>query len=233
MLGIIALGGNCIDSESLRRLIPADYYAVAADSGLTHFKMLGIMPDILVGDMDSIPAGILDEYMQKRLPTDRYDSRKNSTDSEIAVDKALSHGCDSFLFIGAFGNRLDHMLSNQMMAISLALSGMNVILTDGITFFHTITKNNSPFIYDIKNLHNNEDVISLIPMREDAEKVTIAGLEFLLDEEKLSFGTTRAVSNTVPLYKKSDTGYAAITIESGVIFFIHTKSDEYLKKHCL
>lgn len=230
MLGIISLGGNCYDNESLRRIIPRNYYAVAADSGLMHFRMLGIKPDMLVGDMDSIPSDVLDDYKIKNLPIELFDSRKNSTDSEIAVIKAVSHGCDSFLFIGAFGNRLDHMLSNQMMAISLAASGKSVILTDGITYFYTITRNNSPFIYDIINLRKNVDIISIIPMYGDADSVTIEGLEYRLDKETILFGSTKAVSNTIPLLEKEKTDHTTITLESGVIFFIHTKTDEYLKK---
>lgn len=232
MLGIISLGGICHDTRSLRRIIPRDYYAVAADSGLAHFRLLGIKTDMLVGDMDSISTDDLARYKKENLPIELFDSRKNSTDSEIALDKAVSNGCDSFLFIGAFGNRLDHMLSNQMMAVSIAMSGKPVILTDGITFFHTISQYNSPFKYEITNLVNNVDVISVIPVIGDAVDVTIEGLEYKLDKETILFGSTRAVSNTIPVIETMDAVYATIMIESGMIFFIHTKSDEFLKEKC-
>lgn len=230
MLGIIGLGGKCHDEPGLRKIIPLQYYAVAADSGLTHFKMLGIIPDLLVGDLDSISDTLLEQSKKENLEIHQYDCKKNFTDSELAVEKALLHGCDSLLFLGAFGNRLDHMLSNQMMAISLAARGIPVILTDGVTYFYSITKENTPFIFSIESLHIDEDVLSLVPMIGDTIKITLDGFEYPLEKETVLFGSTRMVSNTVPSVKKIGINQIVITIESGVVFFIVTKSDDFLKE---
>jgi thiamine pyrophosphokinase len=238
MLGIIGLGGNCNYNEALKKLIPDEYYAIAADSGLAHFLALGIKPDLLVGDLDSVDDSVLEHYIKENLEIIKYDSRKNQTDSEIAVDKALTRGCDSLLFIGAFGSRLDHSLSNQMMAVSLANAGIPCVLTDGATRFYTITKSNSPFKYYIGDLKPGVDVISLVPMFGDAVGVTEEGLEYRLAKETILFGSTKAVSNTVPAAagneaantKADKDSFAAISVESGTIFFIHTKSDEFLKQ---
>ncbi len=231
MLGIIGLGGICHDTPSLRRTIPQKYYAVAADSGLAHFMMLGIASDLLVGDLDSISDSLLQQSKMENLPIEQYDSKKNFTDSEIAVSKALDHGCDSLLFIGAFGNRLDHMLSNQMMAASLAIRGIPVILTDGVTFFHTITPQNSPFTFSSKSLHENEDVLSMVPVAGGTVVISLEGFEYPLDRETILFGSTRTVSNTVPPVKDRKTDQVTISLESGIVFFILTKSDEFLKSH--
>lgn len=229
MLGIIGLGGICRDTPSLRKIIPSQYYAVAADSGMIHFNMLGIVPDMLVGDLDSISDSLLEQTRNEHIPIEQYQSKKNQTDSEIAVQKALSGGCDSLLFLGAFGSRLDHMLSNQMMAVSLASRGIRVILTDGVTFFHTITGENSPFEFSIRDLREEEDVLSLVPMRGETVRVTLEGFEYPLDRETILFGSTRMVSNTVPSEKNRKTGQATVSIDSGIVFFIQTKTDKYLK----
>lgn len=229
MLGIIGLGGICRDTSSLRRIIPPHYYAVAADSGMSHFHLLGIVPDLLVGDMDSISASLLKEAKEEHIPIHQYQSKKNQTDSEIAVEKALSKGCGSLLFLGAFGSRLDHMLSNQMMAVSLASQGIPVILTDGVTFFHTITPENSPFEFSIQGLRENEDVLSLVPMRGETMRITLEGFEYPLDHEMILFGSTRMVSNTVPSAESRKTIQASVSVDSGVVFLIRTKSDEFLK----
>lgn len=229
MLGIIGLGGTCHDTPSLRKIIPRQYYAVAADSGLAHFKMLGITADLLVGDMDSITDSLLQESKKEHLPIQQFDCRKDFTDSELAVEKALDHGCDSLLFIGAFGNRLDHMLSNQMMAASLAARGIPVVLTDGVTYFHTITPQNSPFVYPIHSLREKEDVLSMVPVGGDTTVITLKGFEYPLDRETVLFGSTRTVSNTVPPIKNRTMDQVTISLESGTVFFILTKSDEFLK----
>ena len=228
MLGIIGLGGKCSDEPSLRRMIPQCYYAVAADSGMAHFKKLGIVPDLLVGDLDSISDSLLEQAKKEHVAIEQYDCRKNRTDSEIAVEKALSHGCGALLFLGAFGNRLDHMLSNQMMAVSLASRGIPVILTDGVTFFHTITAENSPFAYSTDGLRDNEDVLSIVPMLGETVVITLQGFEYPLDRETILFGSTRTVSNTVPPAKNRLSDHVTVSIDSGVVFFIRTKSDEFL-----
>ena len=230
MLGIIGLGGTCHDTPLLRSAVPQLYYAVAADSGLAHFKMLGIKADLLVGDMDSISDSLMEQSKKEHLAIQQYDCRKDSTDSEIAVEKALNHGCDSLLFIGAFGSRLDHMLSNQMMAASLAARGIPVILTDGVTFFYTITPQNSPFTYPSQSLRQNEDVLSMIPVGGGTVVITLDGFEYPLDRETIFFGSTRTVSNTVPSFEKRKTDHLSISLQEGIIFFILTKSDEFLMK---
>lgn len=231
MFGIISLGGNCHDSAALREIIPEKYFAVAADSGAAHFDLLGIRPDLLVGDLDSISAPLLDKYEREKIPVLKYDEKKDFTDSEIAVDKALAAGCDSLLILGAFGNRYDHMISNQMMAAALAKKGIPVILTDGLTFFYTVTVENSPFIYPIQNLNATDDVISLVPMIGDAVEIVTENLEYPLKHETVFTGSTRAVSNVVQENNNNPPKFATVSLKSGVIFFIHTKSDHYLQNH--
>lgn len=230
MYGIIGLGGKCYKSEQICGLIPGKYFAVAADSGIIHFELLGIKPDLLVGDMDSIPAETLVKYQNSRLQILKYSPVKNMTDSEIAVEKALEAGCDSLIFLGAFGDRLDHMFANQMMAVSLADKGIPVILTDGISFFYTVTKSNSPFKYPLASIDSLRDVISVVLAKGNTANITIEGLEYELQNEIVEFGTTRAVSNL----RKSTSNFinessmevnAVITVDSGVAFFIHTKND--------
>lgn len=230
MYGIIGLGGKCFNSDLISGLIPDKYFAVAADSGIIHFELLGIKPDLLVGDMDSIPPDLLAKYQNMGLPIIKFNPVKNMTDSEIAVEKALQAGCDAFVFIGAFGDRLDHMFANQMMAVSLAEKGIPVVLTDGITFFYTVTSNNSPFKYPLSKISLEIDVISVVMAKGDSANISIQGLEYGLQNEKIEFGTTRAVSNKKKTPRNNLAAFitneeAVIAIDTGVAFFIHTKND--------
>jgi thiamine pyrophosphokinase len=230
MYGIIGLGGKCFNTDLICGLIPDKYFAVAADSGIIHFELLGIKPDLLVGDMDSIPPDVLAKYENIGLQIMKYNPVKNMTDSEIAVEKAIEAGCDSLIFLGAFGDRLDHMFANQMMAASLAEKGIPIILTDGMSFFYTVTANNSPFKYPLSSIAFESDVVSVVLAKGDFANISIEGLEYELLHEKIQFGTTRAVSNIRRITQNNVTEssigeMASITIESGVAFFIHTKNN--------
>lgn len=226
MLGLIALGGECTYTGRMRQLCSTTRYIVAADGGMKHLDVLGIKPDTLVGDMDSISGDLLLAAQDDpSIEVVEFSTRKNMTDSEIAVQTALSHGCDRLLFIGASGNRPDHVLANQMMAASIADRGIPCILTDGITFIYTITAGNSPFSYPLEDLQADSDVISIIPVKGDISNLSIHNLEYPLDKQLVNFGSTRAVSNAI--HKNSSCGeeYASVSLDSGVVFFIHTPKD--------
>lgn len=79
---------------------------IAADGGLRHTAALGLTPDIIIGDMDSVreedvpPGAIL------------YPSRKNDTDMMLAVKKGLAAGAEEFFLFGGMGGRFDHTYAN-------------------------------------------------------------------------------------------------------------------------
>ncbi|MHB8962523.1 MAG: thiamine diphosphokinase [Saccharofermentanales bacterium] len=226
MLGLISLGGHCIYNEKLKEICAKAEFVVAADGGMKHLAALGIRPDILVGDMDSISGTLLmNVQSDPGIEVVRYDTRKNMTDSEIAVQNAISHACSSLLLIGASGSRPDHVLSNQMMAASIAQKGIPCILTDGITSIFTVTAENSPFRYPLQGLRVDADVISIIPVIGDARNLSIRNLEYPLPEPFLAFGSTRAVSNTICGSSGTGEEYAEISLDSGVVFFVHTPND--------
>ena len=222
MFALIALGGNCVYSEELQVMARKCDKIIAADSGYVHLEHLGIKPENLVGDMDSIP----DEYLA-RAKTDKtihiteYDKKKDMTDSEIAGELAIKNGCDGILFIGAIGNRPDHVLGNQMYAVSLAMKGIQCVLTDGMTWFYTVTKKNSPFKIPTEGKLPEENIISIVPVNSDLKDVRISGLEYELESELLEFGSQRAVSNTITGSKNN----AYLSVSSGVAFLISTKED--------
>jgi thiamine pyrophosphokinase len=228
MFGMISLGGHCTYSDRLRSICAEAKYVIAADGGMKHLSALGIRPDSLVGDMDSIGESLLkDVQSDASIEVVRYDTRKNSTDSEIAAQTAMARGCSRLLFIGAAGSRPDHVLANQMMAAAIGEQGIPCILTDGTTTMFTVTAGNSPFRYPLEGLRADSDVLSIIPVMGDAVNLTIRNLEYPLDEPLVAFGSTRAVSNTPSEFQVSDAEFAEISLDSGVVFFIHTPKDNH------
>ncbi len=84
---------------------PGDF-KIAADAGLLLCRKLGIEPDLIIGDFDSMPQ-------PKDEPCVRVPVEKDDTDTMLALREGLAHGCTEFYFYGATGGRrLDHTLAN-------------------------------------------------------------------------------------------------------------------------
>jgi thiamine pyrophosphokinase len=87
---------------------------VAVDRGLIYCKQLGITPDLIVGDFDSVPRSLLDEYAH--IPSIALPKEKDETDLEIALEHELEISQKVTLF-GALGKRIDHTLTNLLIAL--------------------------------------------------------------------------------------------------------------------
>lgn len=85
-------------------------YKVSADGGLKHFIHYGSIPDLLIGDLDSIPDAILHKYMAK-VETVKI-NRQTDTDMDKAIKYLLKKGFKDITLLSATGKRLDHFLAN-------------------------------------------------------------------------------------------------------------------------
>jgi len=87
---------------------------IAADGGLRHVLALGRRPDVLIGDLDSLPPGVDPETAAGKVI--RYPRDKDETDLELALLYAVDHYPDAEVFVvGGAGGRLDHLLANVLL----------------------------------------------------------------------------------------------------------------------
>jgi thiamine pyrophosphokinase len=112
--------------EPLPFLPGADALVIAADAGLRTLQRAGRLPDLTVGDFDSL--GAVPEGCGTVL---RYPVQKDDTDAALAAEAALARGCDTFLFCGCLGGALDHTLANLCLLASLAERGCTAYLLGG------------------------------------------------------------------------------------------------------
>ncbi len=129
-LASIICNGRPIDSSLLRRHVESSDTVIAADAGLLYLENAGLRPDVFIGDLDSldIPA--------EKIDADEiiiYDSEKDHSDSEIAVEYAFSKGADTVLLLCAAGRRTDHLLSN--VALLTRFPGRLVMIDDAYVVF--------------------------------------------------------------------------------------------------
>ena len=162
--------------------IPENALVIAADGGLRHTEKLGIRPDIILGDFDSL--GYVPEGAEV-FPVEKDDS-----DSMLAVRRGLAEGCGEFYFYGAMaGKRLDHTIANFQTLQFLADRGAVGYLLGGDTAA-TVVKNGS-----LTFSEKAEGVVSVFCMGSDARGVTIRGCKYELVDGVLTAGHPLGLSN--------------------------------------
>ena len=155
---------------------------IAADGGLQHTRRLGITPDVILGDFDSlgyVPEG-----------ANVFPVEKDDTDAMLAVRHGLALGCGEFLLYGSLdGKRLDHTVANFQTLQYLADHGAYGYLI-GQNYMVTVVKDGS-----VSFPADSEGILSVFCMGSDAEGVTIEGAQYSLSEGKLTAGFPLGVSN--------------------------------------
>lgn len=92
-------------------------FVIAADGGYDTLCRLGITPDLLIGDMDSIAD------TPENLPLERYPVRKDDTDMFLAYCAGVARGYTEFFLYGGTGGREDHTFSNLSLLLFAAKHG--------------------------------------------------------------------------------------------------------------
>ncbi len=170
------------ECDGLARPIGPESFVIAADGGLRHTEKLGIAPDAVLGDFDSLgfcPEG-----------ANVFPVEKDDTDAMLAVRLGLERGCEEFLLYGSLdGPRLDHTVANFQTLQFLADHGAAGYLI-GNTTMVTVVKNGK-----ITFPAGLSGTISVFCMGPDAVGVTEKGLFYGLENGTLSSGFPLGVSN--------------------------------------
>jgi len=110
MKGILFTGGSAPEHKLVKKeFVDADLI-VAADSGFDSAIKMGIKPDIIIGDMDSIEnVKIMNQYSEDRIL--KFSKDKDETDTELGIKYLNDHKYDEIILIGGGGGRMDHFLA--------------------------------------------------------------------------------------------------------------------------
>lgn len=179
--------GNCIifcaaEFSGLAAPIGPDDFLIAADGGLRHLETLGIPPNEILGDFDSLGYTPADSRV--------YPVRKDDTDAMLAVRRGLSLGLRAFFLYGGMdGPRPDHTLANYQALQFLAdRDAWGYLVGKGYTA--TVVKNGS-LIFPA----GTQGGVSVFAMGPDAAGVTLRGLSYPLEDAVLTSGFPLGVSN--------------------------------------
>ena len=164
----------------------SDYYIVV-DGGLKHCSLLGIKPNLIVGDFDSYPNFNVKDY--KGVDVITLSPAKDDTDSFYAAKYALSKGFDDFLFIGAVGDRFDHSLVNISILSFLIEKECRVKIIDDYSVIRMLKSNDEVVVDD------NCKFFSTLAINGNADGVNITGAKYPLDNGLITCSFQYGVSN--------------------------------------
>lgn len=188
---------------------------IAADGG-THYALeLGLRPDHVVGDLDSLPQGLRERLEAAGTEFHVSPPAKDETDLELALLWAAGRpGRHGIWVLGAFGGRPDQEIANLLLLALPDLAGHRVVMwhqgweVSLIRPGEPLTLKGDP-----------DDRVSLVPLGGDAAGVTTAGLAFGLDDEMLIFGRARGISNRLAAAE------AKIRVTDGLLWCFHERLD--------
>lgn len=208
MRALIFVNGTINDYSQLARWLRPDDYLIAADGGARHCAALGLRPAVLVGDLDSIGPELLADYEKSGVSIERHPPRKDETDLELAVRRAVADGATQILLLGALGGRLDQTLANLLLPARRDWP-VPILLADGQQLAQVLQGGESVTITGAAG-----DTVSVVPLSAAVTGIHYTGLEYPLIDATLPLGSTQGVSNRMAEER------ATIRIASGILLVV-------------
>lgn len=188
MRAVVVAHGE-VDPGDVAHVRGADL-VIAADGGSVHLERWGVVPHLVVGDLDSL--GPESRSRISDLKVERHPAEKDKTDTELAVERALASGADEVVLIGALGGpRLDHAMANTLL-LALEHVGPRVRLVRGPLSMRVIRGGQRATLAGREG-----ELVTLVAIGGDADAVVTEGLRYPLRSETLRLGSSRGVSNEI------------------------------------
>lgn len=215
MQTLIVTGGSIDDAFTLNFIKenPCDLM-IAADSGMEFFYRNGLVPDVIVGDFDSVKEGVL-EYFRKNNPdikVMKFQPEKDETDTELALRTAMEAGCEKIWLLGATGTRLDHVLGNIHLLGMAMEQGCECIMLDVHNRIRMLKQG-----IRIRKEEQYGDYISLFPFTPTVKGLTLMGFKYPLHKYKLRCYHSLGVSNEITQEE------AEISFEDGILLMVESR----------
>lgn len=167
---------------------------IAADSGIDHARALGRVPDLAVGDFDSVSDDGLAWAIAQGTTIERHPTTKDRTDLQIAIERAVDTTPARIVVAAIGGGRVDHLLANVAVLADERYSSVEI---DGLIDTALLSVVHGAIGPGRERRLTGEvgELVSLLPVHGDAVGVTTGGLGYPLSAETLTSGTSRGVSN--------------------------------------
>jgi len=185
---VIFANGELNGHEAARDLLQPNDLILAADGGSNHCRSLGVIPAVLIGDLDSVTEDDLGFWKEAGTQIIQHNPDKDENDLELALLYAHEKGMEEVLILGGLGGRWDQTLSNILLPAYEKLANLSISFWDDGQWLYLVRD-------EIIIRGWGGQTVSLIPIQGDAQGVTTQGLAWPLHDETLYFGASRGVSN--------------------------------------
>jgi thiamine pyrophosphokinase len=184
----IVTGGTAPSEKLLRNYLDKVDFIIAADRGSECLYNYGIVPDLLLGDFDSVKKEILDNVKLQIKEVLEFPPEKDYTDTEIAIIEAIKRGAKKIYLFGAIGSRMDHTLGNIGLILTTKKRGATLEIIDD---------NNRLYLGENKMKLFGEygENISFHALCDKVKNFKISGAKYNLETYDISLLDPRAICN--------------------------------------
>lgn len=202
---IIIGGGDCTASI-LKSNINSDDFVICADGGYNIAQECGLVPDLLIGDFDSI------NFLPKNIETITLPVEKDVTDSVAAFNKGVELGFKKFLLLGCTGGRFEHTFANISLLANASKNGYDIEMIDEKHIFRCITSSSLEL-----NKKENQQV-SVFAYGDMAYGVNLKGLYYPLSDYTLDpFDCALSTSNHIV------DEFCEVSVKDGTLVIVETQ----------
>jgi len=210
---LIISGGLWEDDEYHRQTLQEAETVICADSGAGYALRLGIIPNLVIGDLDSLAPKDLQELKKLGVELFQYPRKKDYTDTYLALQKALELGYKRIEMLACLGGRFDHTLSNVLLLTIPQVRDIDIrILEPSQELFLVKPK--------MKIYGQKGDTISLLPLSSEVTGIKTTGLYYQVPQGILTRGISNGVSN---VFTKN---VVEISLEKGLLLAVHIKKEK-------
>ena len=203
--------GGAVRREGITEHPRGGDLAIAADAGYETAVALGERVDVLLGDFDSLAGRPEDMLRDTATEIIRVPAEKDLTDTQLAVEMALSRGATELVIIGGLSGRLDHTLSNLAILEHLNEKKIPATMTDGQNRVHFV-RNSGALLP-----RSGYRYLSLIATDKVVKGVTVKGCKYPLHNAKLKKNYQYAVSNEI------EGNCALVEVRKGGLYIIESR----------
>jgi len=211
MRAVIVANGDAVPAD--RTVAATADLLIAADGGALLCSRWGLLPQLVIGDLDSLGADRAEDLARRGARVLAYPRDKDQSDTELAVHIAVERGAQEIVLLAALGgDRLDHAIANILLVAGPQLGGRLTAVRGNTT---------------VRALHGGAqlvlggsagDIVTLLPLG-DVQGVVTEGLTYSLHDAPLVAGVARGLSNVIERVP------ASVAIGAGVLLVIEIAAD--------
>ncbi len=211
---VIFANGELNQPKRLKTRLRSGDRIFCADGGTLNALAVGFTPEVIVGDLDSLPKATVKQMEAAGVTFHRFPANKDFTDLELALNLAVAEKPDEIGLVTALGGRLDQMLANILLLTRPEYSHCRIRLLDGTTQAMLLRSGQQ-----LTLAGQPGDTLSLVPLTAPVTQITLKGVRWPLDKATLSLGHTRSISNQFV------GSQAQIQIGAGMALVVHIKAE--------